>query len=388
MASIRYRRRGSTGLWSYEVREKGQTVAHGSSFKTKKEAIVEAEKIAQKIRLGGRLSKDMTLVSLYQEWLELKILPSNKSESTKQKYVARKKVIIELFGNEKISSIRRSDYQRALNKYAERVGRDVLRRFHNGVKAALRMAIGDKLMVDDFTKDVELYPGMKEQETDEKYLHSEEEYFLVLVELRKRFDYFKSIVPFILYFLFVTGMRFGELMALTSDEVDFENNRIYTYRRYNTLLRKFVPPKNKTSIRYVPLKREDMELLSELIALQGRVNKELGLNNPECLVFQHFSYKYGVPLTDTVNKYLREMLEELELRPVITTKGARHTYGSYLWHRGIDLGVIAKVLGHKDITMLIEVYGHTLEEKIDEEFNRIRSLKYEDSKSGAKSGAK
>ncbi|HFH7176658.1 TPA: tyrosine-type recombinase/integrase [Streptococcus agalactiae] len=387
MANIRYRRRGTSGLWSYEVREKGQTVAHGSGFKTKKEAIVEAEKIAQKIRLGGRLSKDMTLVSLYQEWLELKILPSNKSELTKQKYVARKKIILELFGNEKISSIRGSDYQRALNNYGERVGRDVLRRFHNGVKAALRMAIGDKLMVDDFTKDVELYPGMKEQETDEKYLHSEEEYFLVLVELRRRFDYFKSIVPFILYFLFVTGMRFGELMALTSDEVDFENNRIYTYRRYNTLLRKFVPPKNKTSIRHVPLKREDMELLRELIALQERVNKELGLNNPERLVFQHFSYKYGVPLTDTVNKYLREMLEELELTPVITTKGARHTYGSYLWHCGIDLGVIAKVLGHKDITMLIEVYGHTLEEKIDEEFNRIRSLKYESSKSGAKSGA-
>ena len=186
MANIRYRKRGTSGLWSFEVREKGETVAHGSRFKTKKEAIVEAEKIAQKIRLGGRLTKDMTLVSLYQEWLELKILPSNKSESTKQKYIARKKIIIELFGDEKISSIRGSDYQRALNKYGERVGRDVLRRFHNGIKSALRMAIADKLMVDDFTKDVELYPRMKEQETDEKYLHSEEEYFLVLVELRKR----------------------------------------------------------------------------------------------------------------------------------------------------------------------------------------------------------
>ena len=376
MTNIRYRKRGTTGLWSYEVREKGQTVAHGSRFRTKKEAIVEAEKIAQKLRLGGRLTKDMTLVSLYQEWLELKILPSNKSELTKQKYIARKKIIIELFGDEEISSIRGSDYQRALNKYGERVGRDVLRRFHNGIKSALRMAIADKLMIDDFTKDVELYPGVKEQETNEKYLHSEEEYFVVLVELRKRFDYFKSIVPFVLYFLFVTGMRFGELMALTPDELDFENNRIYTYRRYNTLLKKFVPPKNKTSIRYVPLKEGDMAFLRELVSLQERVNKELGLNNSDRLVFQHFSYKYGVPLTDTVNKYLREMLEDLEIEPLITTKGARHTYGSYLWHCGIDLGVIAKVLGHKDITMLIEVYGHTLEEKIDAEFDRIRSLKY------------
>ena len=113
----------------------------------------------------------------------------------------------------------------------------------------------------------------------------------------------------------------------------------------------------------------------ELIHLQEKVNKELELDNPEGLIFQHFSYKYGLPLTDTVNKYLKEMLESLEIYPLITTKGARHTYGSYLWHCGIDLGVIAKVLGHKDISMLVEVYGHTLEEKIDEEFDRIRLLK-------------
>lgn len=48
--------------------------------------------------------------------------------------------------------------------------------------------------------------------------------------------------------------------------------------------------------------------------------------------------------------------------------------GSYLWHKGFDLGVIAKILGHKDISMLVEVYGHTLEEKIFEEFNQIRDI--------------
>lgn len=76
-----------------------------------------------------------------------------------------------------------------------------------------------------------------------------------------------------------------------------------------------------------------------------------------------------------VNKYLKGLLENLEIEPILTTKGAHHTYGSYLWHNGIDLGVIAKVLGHKDISMLIEVYGHTLEEKIDKEFEVIRTLK-------------
>ncbi|EJG66131.1 site-specific recombinase, phage integrase family [Streptococcus pneumoniae 2081074] len=51
-----------------------------------------------------------------------------------------------------------------------------------------------------------------------------------------------------------------------------------------------------------------------------------------------------------------------------------YSYGSYLWHNNIDLGVIAKILGHKDISMLIDVYGHTLEEKISEEFMAVKSL--------------
>ena len=67
-------------------------------------------------------------------------------------------------------------------------------------------------------------------------------------------------------------------------------------------------------------------------------------------------------------------INELDIYPIITTKGARHTYGSYLWHKGFDLGVIAKILGHRDISMLVEVYGHTLEEKIFEEFNQIKDV--------------
>ena len=64
------------------------------------------------------------------------------------------------------------------------------------------MAIADKLVIDDFTYDVELFPQVDAQSADDKYLHTQEDYFRVLIELRKRFDYFKSIVPFILYFLF------------------------------------------------------------------------------------------------------------------------------------------------------------------------------------------
>ncbi len=169
-------------------------------------------------------------------------------------------------------------------------------------------------------------------------------------------------------------MRFGELVALTWNEVDFDRGLLKTYRRYNTLSHKFVPPKNKTSIRMVPIDEECIKILRLLQTEQERANMELGIKNRYRMIFQHFGYIHSVPDIASVNKALSVLLNELDIYPIITTKGARHTYGSYLWHKGFDLGVIAKILGHRDISMLVEVYGHTLEEKIFEEFNQIKDV--------------
>ena len=45
MASVRYRKRGDSNLWTYEIRNEGKTVAHNSGFKTKKLAESEAERL-------------------------------------------------------------------------------------------------------------------------------------------------------------------------------------------------------------------------------------------------------------------------------------------------------------------------------------------------------
>ena len=94
MANIRYRKRGNKGLWAYEIRHARKTIAYNSGFKTKKLAETEAEPILQELRCGKRISKDISLAELYQEWVELKILPSNKSEETKKKYLLRKRLLL------------------------------------------------------------------------------------------------------------------------------------------------------------------------------------------------------------------------------------------------------------------------------------------------------
>ncbi|SNG40336.1 Integrase [Streptococcus pneumoniae] len=261
-----------------------------------------------------------------------------------------------------------------MNEYGETVSRNFLGRLNSCIRASIQMAIADKVIIEDFTAYVELFSSKSGQKVEEKYLHAESDYQKVLVYLKNKFDYQKSIVPYVIYFLFKTGMRFSELIALTWDEVDELNEQLKTYRRYNTAIHKFTPPKNNTSIRLVPITSDMLSLLKTLKILQLKTNKELNIDNENNLIFQHFGYVYDVPDIATVNKAIKVMLKELQIFPLITTKGARHTYGSYLWYNNIDLGVIAKILGHKDISMLIDVYGHTLEEKISEEFMAVKSL--------------
>ncbi|WP_164304659.1 tyrosine-type recombinase/integrase [Streptococcus pneumoniae] len=374
MAYIEYKQRGKKRLWSFSIRERSKSLLHKSGFKTKREAKIEAEKVLHKLNTGSVLSSSMTLSELYNEWLDLKILPSNRSVVTKKKYLMRKKVIERLFGNKPVSQINPSEYQKIMNEYGETVSRNFLGRLNSCIRASIQMAIADKVIIEDFTAYVELFSSKSGQKVEEKYLHAESDYQKVLVYLKNKFDYQKSIVPYVIYFLFKTGMRFSELIALTWDEVDELNEQLKTYRRYNTAIHKFTPPKNNTSIRLVPITSDMLSLLKTLKILQLKTNKELNIDNENNLIFQHFGYVYDVPDIATVNKAIKVMLKELQIFPLITTKGARHTYGSYLWHNNIDLGVIAKILGHKDISMLIDVYGHTLEEKISEEFMAVKSL--------------
>ena len=374
MAYIEYKQRGKKRLWSFSIRERSKSLLHRSGFKTKREAKIEAEKVLHKLNTGSVLRSNMTLSELYQEWLDLKILPSSRSEVTKKKYIMRKKVIERLFGDKPVSQIKPSEYQKIMNEYGKSASRNFLGRLNSCIRASIQMAIADKVVIEDFTAYVDLFSTKSGQKVEEKYLHTESDYQKVLVYLKNRFDYQKSIVPYLIYFLFKTGMRFSELVALTWDDVDEIREQVKTYRRYNTAIHKFTPPKNNTSIRLVPITSDMLSLLKTLKILQLKTNKELNIDNKNNLIFQHFGYAYDVPDIGTVNKAIKVMLMELEIFPIISTKGARHTYGSYLWHNNIDLGVIAKILGHKDISMLVEVYGHTLEEKISEEFMAVKSL--------------
>lgn len=50
--------------------------------------------------------------------------------------------------------------------------------------------------------------------------------------------------------------------------------------------------------------------------------------------------------------------------------GARHTWGSLMLFKGIDLITISKLLGHKDTTITQKIYLHQIKEMEKENYDK------------------
>lgn len=373
MATIRYRQRGVKKLWHYEIRdESGKSLAYQGGFKTKRMAQLTGSPIFQEIQKGTTLNSEMSLPQLYKQWYELKIEKSGRSKATLQKYLQYEQKIVEYL-DFPLNVITPMLYQKQLNIIGKNVNRGFLSLMTNAIKKAIQMAKADKIFVEDFTIGVEYFSDKTEKSSSEKYLHKYSDIALVLETLRSEMDYKQSVVRYYLYLLFTTGMRPGELLALTWNHVDFENQLLFTDNRVNSSTLEVVAPKIKDSIRYVPINHESIMVLKELKKEQRITNNELGIKNTHNYVFQHYGLKKNIPTNASCNKILKKVLNSLNIAPVITIYGARHTRATFLVTEGIPLDVIAKVLGHS-VEELTRTYRHLLAETRDIGFERIKEL--------------
>lgn len=374
-----YRQRGKNKLWDYRIFDKqGKVVATNSGFKTKREAMNEAQEKERKLFQSNYLAKFDSKASLYElwkDWYELVILPSEKAKSTKDGYHFRGKMIEKIFSDIPAVQITHKEYQTRLNEYGEKVTKDHVSRLNADIRTVVKFSKRSGLVMNDFTDGAKIF-GQAGGDIEDKYLHSISDYKGLLSHLRSKFNYRESVMSYLLYFLFKTGFRVGEGMAVCWSDIDFENKTIRTYRRFSGDRQEFTPPKTKTSIREIPIDDKLLQVLKDFKEEQSNVLYDRDKLKKEDLVF--YDRRYRIPTNAGLNKYLRVCLSELGIgsQEMSATSG-RHTYGSYLLAQGVDIWVVAKLMGHKDIQQLIKTYGHVLQEVIDKEYDTIRDLMVE-----------
>lgn len=201
-------------------------------------------------------------------------------------------------------------------------------------------------------------------------------------ELKKEMDFytyeefkqFISVVDDLTYkcffsLLYYCGLRLGEAQALNWNDIDFKNGFISINKSLTTKLKgqKFVimPPKTKNSIRVLPIPKKVQELLKSLY----NECKKLGDFKKDCFIFGVF-----YPLPDTTIKQRRDNYCKAANIRKIRIHDFRHSCASLLINNGANITLVAKYLGHSNISMTLNTYSHMYKSRLEEIVNLIDKL--------------
>jgi len=356
--------------WYYTLKDKGKYVAGKGGFPTKREAEIAGKKAELDYLKGKRFDNSSTIYDIYMVWYNLEILPSNKSLQTKKKYQQFSKKIDEYFKDMIASKVKHTQYQKIINEIGVNVGQDYLSRLNSSIRESINLAKRDDLNIKDFTKGVKLHAQIEPKKIEEKYISSLADYQKIIDYLKANLDYQQSIMPYLLFTMFKTGLRVGEALALTWADVDFKNKLIKTHKRIDSARHTDSgKPKTPYSIREIPVSEDIIDTLNKLYREQK--NSDIfPLSND--LIF--FDKRHGLPTNNGINKALKKYLTELNITPLIVATGCRHTYACVLLAKKVDIAVVAKNMGHKNIQRIIDTYGHVLKELHEEENEQIRNV--------------
>ena len=183
----------------------------------------------------------------------------------------------------------------------------------------------------------------------------------------KEFDIFIKCVddPFyyiIFNFLYYTGLRMGELIALTWNNVNLERKEIYIKDNFTNKVEgqvfAIVDPKSDNSIRIVDLDDDTVAMLSK----HYEHEKKLYNFSNEWFVFGNVKYVAPTTFANHLDKYIEQAKKEHTNFKRITPHGFRHSHASLLINLGCDSREVAARLG--DTVEVIEsTYYHMFPDK-------------------------
>ena len=164
-----------------------------------------------------------------------------------------------------------------------------------------------------------------------------------------------------------TGMRIGEAIALEWNDIDFSSNiiKINKSMQYNVKVdgkrqSLIKSPKTKKSNRIIPMNNEIKFILNEII----NVNKENDIESGIVCC----SETGGYALARSIQRSLDMIVNGTEL-PHLWVHLLRHTFGSELIRRGIEISIVSRLMGHSNTTTTYNTYVHVLEEETAKAMN-------------------
>lgn len=167
---------------------------------------------------------------------------------------------------------------------------------------------------------------------------------------KTEYEQFLSVIPkdtdmyLMMEILFWTGMREGEMLALTPADIDFKLNLIHITKTYTRSGGQDIisSTKTDTSVRTISIP----EFLKEEIKEYIRGFYQMPQNE-----------RLFPIVARTLQKRMKRLIEKAEVKN-IRVHDLRHSHVAYLINQGVQPLLIKERLGHRDIKITLNTYGH------------------------------
>ncbi len=321
----------NSGTWRVQVRYKdefGNFKNKSITAKTKKEAEYKALEFKSDIE-SGKTYSDLTLGQAYDRYIKSK---SNiLSPSTLKEYKRQRNAIFKELMFVKLEMLTPELIQTAINEYSVAHSAKSVRNAHGLLYSVIKT----------YLPNFEFKTTLPKREKPDYIIPTTED-INKLLEIANN----KIRIPILL--ASQAGLRRGEVCALTLNDIsDFgvTVNKAVVYDDKGNLITK--TPKTVAGTRFVPLSQE---LIQEV---------------------KQWEY-FGIS-PKTIDGNYRRLFEKLDINYFSFHK-LRHYFASELHARGIPDKYIAEIGGWETISVLQQIYQHTLKDEKENFSNQITSI--------------
>ena len=335
-----------------------------TGFTSIKQARNEAINIKSQVLKGTYFKPKATKVNdVFNEWF--KLYCKTVRESTAATLInCYSNHIKGKIGNKSIKSLDVRTLQKVVNDLStETTSRELFRKYISIIDRVLRYAIRQDIIQDNPLNKV-ITPRIQEPKKPLNCYNKQQ-----LKTLLSYLKHEESLQDYMLFkTLAYTGLRIGELIALTWQDIDFikgtiDINKTVSIGYHGKVI--ITDGKTESSNRTITLDKETIQELKHWKQEQAKELLKCGYNamDKKQLVF---SNRYNRHLEkNIVNKKLYTYSKACNL-PKITPHGLRHTHATLLFESGASIKQVQARLGHRNARITIDIYTHITKDKRDE----------------------